>query len=70
MLFKNKITIMTTVFTRTQIAFYKNGESQGVAFEDIFEGTYYPAISLHKSCTVSYFSYDFQDRVNVFYNCL
>ncbi|XP_071808635.1 set1/Ash2 histone methyltransferase complex subunit ASH2-like [Asterias amurensis] len=37
----------------TKIAFYKNGESQGVAFEDIFEGTYYPAISLHKSCTVS-----------------
>ncbi|KAA8579202.1 hypothetical protein FQN60_000024 [Etheostoma spectabile] len=33
--------------------FYKNGVSQGVAFENLFEGMYFPAISLYKSCTVS-----------------
>ncbi|XP_038061625.1 set1/Ash2 histone methyltransferase complex subunit ASH2-like [Patiria miniata] len=37
----------------SKIAFFKNGVSQGVAFEDIFEGTYYPSISVHKGCTVS-----------------
>lgn len=35
-----------------QMIFYKNGVSQGVAFENLFEGIYYPAISLYKSCTV------------------
>ncbi|CAL9682418.1 unnamed protein product [Knipowitschia caucasica] len=37
----------------SKIIFYKNGTSQGVAFENLFEGLYYPAISLYKSCTVS-----------------
>ncbi|PNI67857.1 ASH2L isoform 1, partial [Pan troglodytes] len=36
-----------------QIIFYKNGVNQGVAYKDIFEGVYFPAISLYKSCTVS-----------------
>jgi len=31
---------------------YKNGECQGVAFENIYGGTYYPAISLYKTATV------------------
>lgn len=35
-----------------QIIFFKNGVSQGVAFKDIFEGVYFPAISLYKGCTV------------------
>lgn len=35
------------------MVFYKNGVSQGVAFENLFEGLYFPAISLYKSCTVS-----------------
>lgn len=35
-----------------QIIFYKNGVNQGVAYKDIFEGVYFPAISLYKSCTV------------------
>lgn len=35
-----------------QIIFYKNGVSQGVAFKEIFEGVYFPAISLYKGCTV------------------
>lgn len=35
-----------------QIIFYKNGVNQGVAYRDIFEGVYFPAISLYKSCTV------------------
>ena len=33
--------------------FFKNGVSQGVAYENLFEGLYFPAISLYKSCTVS-----------------
>jgi len=32
---------------------YKNGECQGTAFEDIYVGTYYPAVSLYKTSTVS-----------------
>uniref|UniRef100_A0A8C5SQV7 Set1/Ash2 histone methyltransferase complex subunit ASH2 n=1 Tax=Laticauda laticaudata TaxID=8630 RepID=A0A8C5SQV7_LATLA len=37
----------------SQIIFYKNGTSQGVAYRDIFEGVYFPAVSLYKGCTVS-----------------
>ncbi|KAI1882567.1 hypothetical protein AGOR_G00252080 [Albula goreensis] len=37
----------------SRIIFYKNGVSQGVAFEDLFEGMYFPAISLYRGCTVS-----------------
>uniref|UniRef100_A0A672NW35 Set1/Ash2 histone methyltransferase complex subunit ASH2-like n=1 Tax=Sinocyclocheilus grahami TaxID=75366 RepID=A0A672NW35_SINGR len=37
----------------SQIIFFKNGVNQGVAYEDLFEGMYFPAISLYKSCTVS-----------------
>ncbi|XP_048581166.1 set1/Ash2 histone methyltransferase complex subunit ASH2 isoform X2 [Nematostella vectensis] len=44
-----------------QITFYKNGKCQGVAFENIFDGTYYPAISMYKSSVVSVnFGPDFQ----------
>ncbi|KRY29420.1 Set1/Ash2 histone methyltransferase complex subunit ASH2 [Trichinella spiralis] len=35
-----------------QLIFYKNGICQGEAFTDIYEGTYYPAISLYKDFTV------------------
>jgi len=31
---------------------YKNGECQGTAFEDIYGGIYYPAVSLYKTATV------------------
>ena len=31
-----------------RISFYMNGTPQGVSFEDIYEGTYYPAASLYK----------------------
>lgn len=37
----------------SKITFYKNGKCQGVAFEDLFEGLYYPAISLYKSTKVT-----------------
>ncbi|ELK28859.1 Set1/Ash2 histone methyltransferase complex subunit ASH2 [Myotis davidii] len=37
----------------SEIIFYKNGVNQGVAYKDIFEGVYFPAISLYKSCTMS-----------------
>lgn len=37
----------------SKIVFYKNGQNLGTAFENIYGGTYYPAISLYKSCTVT-----------------
>lgn len=37
----------------SKIMFFKNGVCQGVAFSDIYGGSYYPALSLHKSATVS-----------------
>lgn len=37
----------------SKISFYKNGQFLGVAFEDIYEGFYYPSISLYKNCTVT-----------------
>ncbi|XP_018617919.1 set1/Ash2 histone methyltransferase complex subunit ASH2 isoform X1 [Scleropages formosus] len=39
--------------TPSKMIFYKNGVSQGVAYENLYEGLYFPAISLYKSCTVS-----------------
>lgn len=37
----------------SKISFYKNGKFVGIAYEDIFEGFYYPSISLYKSCVVT-----------------
>ncbi|XP_069680550.1 set1/Ash2 histone methyltransferase complex subunit ASH2 [Periplaneta americana] len=37
----------------SQLIFYKNGVYQGVAFNDVYGGHYYPTLSLHKSATVS-----------------
>lgn len=37
----------------SQIKFYKNGVCQGVAWQDVYEGTYYPAVSLYKNATVT-----------------
>ncbi|XP_040202182.1 set1/Ash2 histone methyltransferase complex subunit ASH2 isoform X1 [Rana temporaria] len=37
----------------SEIVFFKNGVNQGVAYKDVFEGVYFPAISLYKGCTVS-----------------
>lgn len=37
----------------SKITFYKNGVNMGIAWQDISAGTYYPALSLYKSCTVS-----------------
>ncbi|XP_076251400.1 set1/Ash2 histone methyltransferase complex subunit ash2 [Rhynchophorus ferrugineus] len=39
--------------SQSKIVNYKNGECQGVAFENIFQGSYYPTLSLHKNITVS-----------------
>lgn len=41
------------VHNGSKIYFFKNGECQGVAFENIYSGAYYPSISVHKSATVS-----------------
>ena len=37
----------------SKIYFYKNGECQGLAFEDIYQGAYFPAVSMFKSTTVT-----------------
>lgn len=37
----------------SRVTFYKNGQVVGVAYEDIFEGFYYPSISLYKNCVAS-----------------
>ena len=37
----------------SQISFYKNGVSQGVAFENIFAATYMPAVSLYMNASVT-----------------
>jgi len=31
---------------------YKNGVCQGLAFEDVYGGMYYPSVSLYKAATV------------------
>lgn len=35
-----------------QIEFFVNGRSKGIAFSDIYEGQYYPAISLFHDATI------------------
>ena len=37
----------------SKIIFYRNGVCEGVAFTNIYCGSYYPAISLYKNTTVS-----------------
>ncbi|GBP93538.1 hypothetical protein EVAR_29556_1 [Eumeta japonica] len=37
----------------SKIYFFKNGECQGEAFMDIYQGCYYPTLSLHKNITIS-----------------
>ncbi|MCL4124484.1 UNVERIFIED_CONTAM: hypothetical protein GTU68_063136, partial [Idotea baltica] len=37
----------------SKIVFFKNGEEQGVAFKDIYNGIYHPSISLYKNITVA-----------------
>ncbi|KAI0236142.1 Set1/Ash2 histone methyltransferase complex subunit ASH2 [Lamellibrachia satsuma] len=37
----------------SKIVLFKNGKCQGVAFEDILGGAYYPAISLYKTASVT-----------------
>lgn len=42
-----------TVVPGSRIMLFKNGEYQGIAFQDINGGAYYPAISIFKNATVS-----------------
>lgn len=47
--------------------FFRNGECQGVAFNDMHAGVYYPTASLFKGATVKFnfgpdFKYPPQDR--------
>ncbi|XP_046392588.1 set1/Ash2 histone methyltransferase complex subunit ASH2 isoform X1 [Ischnura elegans] len=39
--------------SKSSITFFRNGECQGVAFEDIYGGCYFPTVSLYRSSTVS-----------------
>uniref|UniRef100_A0A915JYB9 SPRY domain-containing protein n=1 Tax=Romanomermis culicivorax TaxID=13658 RepID=A0A915JYB9_ROMCU len=36
----------------SKIVLYKNGVNRGVAFNDLYRGTYYPAVSIYKNATV------------------
>ena len=37
----------------SKMIMYRNGRNQGVAFENIYEGTYFPAVSIYKNATVT-----------------
>lgn len=37
----------------SKILFFKNGKCEGVAFQDIYQGSYYPSFSVYKNATVS-----------------
>jgi hypothetical protein len=52
--FENVINLTTSLVGRRffQIEFFKNGVTQGVAWTDIYAGTYYPALSLYRGATV------------------
>lgn len=50
---KDKVPDALTTVPGSKIILFKNGESQGVAFENINGGAYYPAISIYKNATVS-----------------
>ncbi|XP_060712687.1 set1/Ash2 histone methyltransferase complex subunit ASH2 isoform X4 [Hemiscyllium ocellatum] len=39
--------------TGSKMVFFKNGDNEGTAYEDVYAGVYHPAISLYKNCTVS-----------------
>ncbi|GCC41960.1 hypothetical protein chiPu_0025629 [Chiloscyllium punctatum] len=39
--------------TGSKMIFFKNGDNEGTAYEDVYAGVYHPAISLYKNCTVS-----------------
>ncbi|BES94398.1 SPRY [Nesidiocoris tenuis] len=41
------------VLPGSKMVFFKNGVCQGDAFTDIYAGSYFPAISLHKNATVT-----------------
>lgn len=41
------------VLPGSKMYFFKNGECQGVAFEDIYAGGYYPSVSIFKGATVN-----------------
>lgn len=50
----------------SRIEFFKNGVSCGVAFNDVYEGLYFPAISLYKNSSVSInFGPDFKYQPNI-----
>jgi Set1/Ash2 histone methyltransferase complex subunit ASH2 len=42
------------VLPLSKIYFFKNGECQGVAFEEIYAGSYYPSVSIYKNATVQF----------------
>jgi hypothetical protein len=51
--------------TKSSVTFYRNGKSLGTAFENIYDGEYFPAISLYKEAKVCsfFFSHPFESKV-------
>lgn len=41
------------IVPNSKIVFFKNGEAQGEAFVDIYQGAYYPAFSIFRNATIS-----------------
>jgi len=39
--------------THSKMIMFKNGKCAGVAFSDVWEGTYYPSLSLYKNCVLT-----------------
>ena len=44
------VTVFAFIFIQTYM--YKNGKNQGLAWTDLYEGTYYPAVSIYKNASV------------------
>jgi len=53
---KSDDSIPQEVMVGSEIQFFKNGQCQGVAYQDILKGNYYPAVSLFKNaeCTCNF----------------
>lgn len=37
----------------SEIAFFKNGKCHGIAYKDVYEGVYYPAVSIYQNANVT-----------------
>lgn len=49
---KTPIHLQLTCELGSYCTFYVNGKSQGIAFHDLYQGIYYPSVSLYFDATV------------------